>query len=290
MSAGTCCQSNVQEPVFPSGIAAIICAAGSSSRFNGNGKDGVKKEYLPFGPSNTSVLGASVEAFISCPNVGPLVITVPPGCAGDAESCLSERVKNQGRVYFADGGKSRRESVHNALLFLKKLSLLQNSVSFADAFAFSRPMGCENAVFSGRNCKTSVLQFPQFSVNYVLIHDGARPWVSPALIGRVIEAMVRYKAVIPVVPALETPKLYDDSGFVQKHLRRNGLGFAQTPQGFAFPEILAAHEKAGLREREEAHEYTDDAEVWGEFIGPVAVVEGDTENRKITFSGDLRLC
>jgi 2-C-methyl-D-erythritol 4-phosphate cytidylyltransferase/2-C-methyl-D-erythritol 4-phosphate cytidylyltransferase/2-C-methyl-D-erythritol 2,4-cyclodiphosphate synthase len=62
---------------------------------------------------------------------------------------------------------------------------------------------------------------------------------------------------------------------------------AQTPQGFAFPEILRAHEMAAEREVREHYEYTDDAEVWGEFIGPVAVVEGSPRNKKITFPEDL---
>jgi 2-C-methyl-D-erythritol 4-phosphate cytidylyltransferase len=75
--------------------------------------------------------------------------------------------------------------------------------------------------------------------------------------------------------------------FVKRHLRRASVGTAQTPQGFAFPEILYAHEKAAARELAGGVEYTDDAEVWGEFQGPVAVVPGSPENRKITFPGDL---
>jgi 2-C-methyl-D-erythritol 4-phosphate cytidylyltransferase len=74
--------------------------------------------------------------------------------------------------------------------------------------------------------------------------------------------------------------------FVKRQLRRSHIGTAQTPQGFAFPEILSAHEQASQKER--AEEYTDDAEVWGEFCGPVAVVPGSPENRKITFPEDLK--
>jgi 2-C-methyl-D-erythritol 4-phosphate cytidylyltransferase/2-C-methyl-D-erythritol 2,4-cyclodiphosphate synthase len=49
--------------------------------------------------------------------------------------------------------------------------------------------------------------------------------------------------------------------------------------------MLDAHEKAA---ENEFQEYTDDAEVWGEFAGRVALVAGDPENRKVTFPGDLR--
>jgi 2-C-methyl-D-erythritol 4-phosphate cytidylyltransferase/2-C-methyl-D-erythritol 4-phosphate cytidylyltransferase/2-C-methyl-D-erythritol 2,4-cyclodiphosphate synthase len=65
------------------------------------------------------------------------------------------------------------------------------------------------------------------------------------------------------------------------------VGAAQTPQTFAFPDILRAHEKAAERELREGYEYTDDAEVWGEFIGPVASTPGSAKNRKITYPEDL---
>ncbi|GHV58148.1 hypothetical protein AGMMS49579_25110 [Spirochaetia bacterium] len=97
----------------------------------------------------------------------------------------------------------------------------------------------------------------------------------------------KHKAALPLLPLLETPKEIGEDGFVKRHLRRANIGAAQTPQGFAFPEILRAHEKAAERELREKFEYTDDAEVWGEFCGPVAVVKGVPENRKITFPEDL---
>jgi len=75
--------------------------------------------------------------------------------------------------------------------------------------------------------------------------------------------------------------------FIERHLIRENVYTAQTPQGFAFPEILAAHEKAAKREEQDGFEYTDDAEVWGEFAGQVAVIPGDSENRKITYPEDI---
>jgi 2-C-methyl-D-erythritol 4-phosphate cytidylyltransferase len=107
-----------------------------------------------------------------------------------------------------------------------------------------------------------------------------------------MEAVIAWQAALPLLPLVETPKetAADVPGgpfFVKRHLRRASIGTAQTPQGFAFPEILYAHEKAAARELAEGFEYTDDAEVWGEFQGPVAAVAGSPENRKITFPGDL---
>ena len=121
----------------------------------------------------------------------------------------------------------------------------------------------------------------------MLIHDGARPWVDEALIRRAITAVIAHDAVVPLLPLTETPKEIDGTGFVRRHLKRAQIGGAQTPQAFAYPAILLAHERAAVREREEGVFYTDDAEVWGEFAGPVAVIEGSPQNRKITFPEDL---
>jgi 2-C-methyl-D-erythritol 4-phosphate cytidylyltransferase/2-C-methyl-D-erythritol 4-phosphate cytidylyltransferase/2-C-methyl-D-erythritol 2,4-cyclodiphosphate synthase len=121
----------------------------------------------------------------------------------------------------------------------------------------------------------------------VLIHDGARPWIDTGLIERIIDGAITHGAAIPLLPLTETPKEIDGEGFIKRHLRRAFVGGAQTPQGFAFPRILRAHEQAAERELREGRDYTDDAEVWGEFAGPVAVIPGLPANRKISFPEDL---
>jgi len=134
-----------------------------------------------------------------------------------------------------------------------------------------------------------------YAPGFVLIHDGARPWVSPSLIQRVIAGVKKYRAVIPLLPLTETPKETDtpldsastDAVFIKRHIKRAFMGAAQTPQAFAFPEILTAHEQAAEREESQHIEFTDDAEVWASFCGPVAAIPGESENRKITFPEDL---
>ena len=228
-------------------IAVIICAAGTSSRM------GKKKEYqlLPSpGGKPITVLASAVAAFASCKETGPIVITVPQGEEEAALSCLPhELIEKQDRICFIAGGPSRRASVYNALLHLRK-----------------------------------------YEPTHVLIHDGARPWIKVSLIEEIIEGTVHHGAIIPVMPLMETPKELDapttsiKPGYIKTHLRRETLCTAQTPQGFSYPEILKAHEKAAERQ---GFEYTDDAEVWGEFIGRVAVIPGDPENKKITYPEDL---
>jgi 2-C-methyl-D-erythritol 4-phosphate cytidylyltransferase len=252
-------------------IAAVVTAAGSSARMAGGGVvagKAVKKEYrvLP-GCADAdgkplTVLGAAVGAFASVPDVCQIVVTVPP----DRENAEDEAraalpSKLCPGVLFVRGGENRRVSVFNALRSLH---------------------------ISGSR------------YDFVLIHDGARPWVSRAVIDAVIGAALIHGAAVPVLPSVETPKMlngpFDGAGdgrgpgygFIMGHPRRETVVFAQTPQGFAFGPLLEAHEKAA----KSGAEFTDDAGVWA-FAWPdakVAAVPGDAANRKITFPEDLLQC
>ncbi len=119
----------------------------------------------------------------------------------------------------------------------------------------------------------------------VLIHDAARPFVSPALIGRVVAALDTADAVIPALPVSATLKAVDTGGGITATIPRAGLFAAETPQAFRFPLILEAHEKAASA----AATFTDDAGV-AEWAGiPVAVVAGDAANTKLTTSEDIAM-
>jgi len=262
------------EPAARAPVAVIICAAGLSARFSGAGTAGasrvaLKKEYLPLpGDSDgVTVLGAAVRAFLAVPEVATIVVVVPDdpknGEAAAREAIPAKFLAGETGppIHFVKGGKTRRTSVYNALAILLKK-------------------------FPGR----------LDARGYVLIHDGARPWISPVLIKRIIGEVKKHNAVTPLVSLTETPKetnlLLDDTFgsspvYVKQHLRRACIGVSQTPQAFAFPEIFAAHKQAAARENDTGVEFTDDAEIWGEFRGPVAVIPGDPGNRKITFPEDL---
>jgi 2-C-methyl-D-erythritol 4-phosphate cytidylyltransferase / 2-C-methyl-D-erythritol 2,4-cyclodiphosphate synthase len=121
-----------------------------------------------------------------------------------------------------------------------------------------------------------VARDPQF----VLIHDGARPFPGAALIDRVIDALGQAPAAIPCLPLRDTIKCAAD-GVIQATVDRSHLWRAQTPQGFHFDAILGAHQAAAGRE------LTDDSAV-AEAAGlrPLAVA-GDENNLKITTAEDL---
>ncbi|MBN2049249.1 MAG: 2-C-methyl-D-erythritol 4-phosphate cytidylyltransferase [Spirochaetales bacterium] len=119
--------------------------------------------------------------------------------------------------------------------------------------------------------------------DYVLIHDGSRPWVSPELVTRVCEGTRAWGACIPVVPAVDTLAALDENGSVAGWPDRQGVYLVQTPQGFRFTELYEAHRKASS----DGLTYHDDSEIYGRYVGGVKTVPGDPANRKITYPGDL---
>jgi 2-C-methyl-D-erythritol 4-phosphate cytidylyltransferase/2-C-methyl-D-erythritol 2,4-cyclodiphosphate synthase len=114
----------------------------------------------------------------------------------------------------------------------------------------------------------------------VLIHDGARPFPDAALIDRVIDGLDRASAAIPALPLGDTIKRAAD-GRVLETIDRSQLWRAQTPQGFHFDAILAAHRQMAGRV------LTDDAAVAeAAGIAPL-IVAGSEENMKVTTAEDL---
>jgi 2-C-methyl-D-erythritol 4-phosphate cytidylyltransferase / 2-C-methyl-D-erythritol 2,4-cyclodiphosphate synthase len=119
----------------------------------------------------------------------------------------------------------------------------------------------------------------------VLIHDAARPFVDAALIARVIDSLKTHEGALPCLPVTDTLKRAS-GGRITGTVERDQLFRAQTPQGFRFEAILAAHRAAST---EASREFTDDAGVAEWFELDVALVEGSEENRKLTTAEDLRM-
>lgn len=118
----------------------------------------------------------------------------------------------------------------------------------------------------------------------VLIHDAARPFVSPEVIERAIAAAQVTGAAVPVAPVTDTIKVVNDAGHVHATPERARLRIAQTPQAFRFDVILEAHRRAAREGRED---FTDDAAL-AEWAGlTVATFEGDPANMKLTTPEDF---
>jgi 2-C-methyl-D-erythritol 4-phosphate cytidylyltransferase/2-C-methyl-D-erythritol 2,4-cyclodiphosphate synthase len=116
-------------------------------------------------------------------------------------------------------------------------------------------------------------------ISRVLIHDGARPLVSAALIQRMLDALDTHTAAAPAVAVTDALWRGEDDR-VTGTQDRSGLFRAQTPQAFRYDAILAAH-------RAHPGGSLDDVEVARAAGLDVAIVEGDEENLKLTFPGDF---
>jgi 2-C-methyl-D-erythritol 4-phosphate cytidylyltransferase/2-C-methyl-D-erythritol 2,4-cyclodiphosphate synthase len=118
----------------------------------------------------------------------------------------------------------------------------------------------------------------------VLIHDGARPFVSPALIGRAVAAAEQHQAAVPVLPVTDTMKEVTEAGLITRTLERDRLRTIQTPQAFRLGTIRKAHEAAAQAGRSD---FPDDGAVI-EWAGiPLASFAGDPANIKLTHPEDF---
>lgn len=232
----------------------VLTAAGSSSRMNSDGK----KEYLPLSEApdcTISVLSASLYAFLATRLFSFICITVPPGGENNARDILSADTRitvlledTSCRLLFTDGGRTRQDSVRRGLESL-----------FMHACV-------------GRGSPATVL-----------VHDAARPWVPERIIQDVLSETLNHGAAVPALCAVDTQKEIDETGRIIRHLDRSFIVSVQTPQGFLFQELLEAHRMAA----QDGLQCTDDAEIWGNYVGDVHTCTGDRRNRKITFTEDL---
>lgn len=121
--------------------------------------------------------------------------------------------------------------------------------------------------------------------DYVLIHDGARPFVTLEMIKRSLECVREHSACVVGMPVKDTIKVVGADGIAKNTPDRSTLWQVQTPQTFSYPMIYAAYEKAIAQEDDSI---TDDAMVLERMMGiQVKVIEGSYQNIKITTPEDI---
>ena len=114
----------------------------------------------------------------------------------------------------------------------------------------------------------------------VLIHDGARPFVSKKVVSDCIEGAKKYGGVIPVIPSSNTIATCEKEKVTQ-YLGKDSLCGIQTPQTFKTDLIKKAYALVGDRT------FNDDGEVYKTFIGELYTVCGDEKNVKLTYPEDF---
>ena len=229
--------------------ALAIVAAGSSQRMGSLGK----KEYLPL--NGGSVLSETALVFLKTKVFSTIALVYPKGGLADAKNAFYKNPQTQElsqgvNIIFVQGGSSRQESVFNAL----------KAIDRAAKKAGATPPRA------------------------VLIHDGARPFLSQALVKKTLASALKYGAAVPALEPVETQKEIGSGSKIARHLKRSTLAAVQTPQGFLFPQILEFHRKA----QKTAAAFTDDTEIWDKFSDKkTRVIKGEPANIKITYPKDV---
>ena len=119
-------------------------------------------------------------------------------------------------------------------------------------------------------------------VQYILVHDGARPLVNELMIEAALQGAVETGAAICAVPITDTIKRATDDNLVAGTVDRRSLRQAQTPQAFRRDLLLRAHEQDGA-------DATDDAALIERLGEPVRLVAGSARNIKVTTPDDLHV-
>ena len=149
----------------------------------------------------------------------------------------------------APGGPERQDSIYNALRLIE-----------------------EDGIDSYRN-------------NYVLIHDGVRPYIPDGMIEKLVDEIKGVDGVIPGIPVKDTIKEIDSEGIVVSTLNRVKVRAVQTPQFFSFKVIKKAYDNAF----KDGFYATDDAALVDRIGGKVRIIAGSPLNIKVTTPEDIEI-
>lgn len=248
--------ANAKVPKGNNKFYAIIPAAGKGSRMGSP----VNKQFLEL--DGIPVLARTLAAFQKADIIDGIIL------AGNkdeatllAELCTRHKISKLTGI--VEGGQTRLQSVTNALEFLTEFR-------------------------TRRDIDEDVNEDPGTRIEdecevYVLIHDGARPFVTGAVIDACAQEAALHGACVCGVPVKDTIKVVDKDGLIESTVPRDGLWIVQTPQAFSLLLISAMHRKAASLNMD----FTDDAQVAEYFGLDVYMIMGDYSNIKITTPDDL---
>jgi 2-C-methyl-D-erythritol 4-phosphate cytidylyltransferase len=233
-------------------VFALVPAAGIGTRMN----TPVSKQFIELG--GIPVIIRTLLAFERSELIDGIVVS--------ARICEQKQIQRLANEYhiskllgIARGGTTRQDSVRNGLNHLIKLLKADQSDSMP----------------------------PCPKNSYVLIHDGARPFVTAKIIEDSICCVKRHKACGVGVPTKDTIKRVDEGNgserVILETLRRDSLWVIQTPQSFSLPLIRNLHRKAF----QDGLVCTDDTSLAEHYDRKCLMIEGDYRNIKITTPEDI---
>ena len=195
---------------------------------------------------NRPLISHTIEVFDECNIIDEIFLVVPEEDFVFCNENILNQQNFQKKVSLVPGGAKRQDSVYNGLLAIDNI-MDNNSI--------------------------------------VVIHDGVRPFIRSEQLTECIKCATDYDACIFGIPAYDTLKRVNSSGFIENTIERNIIWLAQTPQAFKYNLIRRAHEnalRAGIKG-------TDDAMLVEQLGIKVKIIKGSRCNVKITTREDLLL-
>ena len=253
---------------------AVVPAAGRGVRM-GKGKP---KQFLEL--LGKPILCHTVEALCGGGFLAEVIVVVPEGFAQETEQMLDQHGFRSAR-----GRRGLDSSKGLALPGNSTEESLRGEVQRGSSGSPETGAPRFSVVAGGVERKDSVfnaLECLPAHCEYVLIHDGVRPFVTPRLLEATWKAALESGAAIAAVPSTDTVKRVQD-GKIAETLAREAVWLIQTPQVFRKAVLMDAYRQA----RENGWSGTDDAALVERIGHPVTVVMGERSNIKVTTPEDL---
>ena len=194
-------------------------------------------------------------------------------------------IKGKPIIYYTIKKFSENKKIDNIVVVLSKEDLGYFKENILEKYNLK----VDNIVIGGTERQDSVYNglksLEDTNTDIVLIHDGARPFISDRIIDDGIKFAQVYGACAPGVMPKDTIKIKNESNFSVSTPERGSLVAIQTPQVFKFNEILECHEKIKINNIV----VTDDTMVAEKFGYSVYLYDGEYTNIKVTTPEDLIL-
>jgi 2-C-methyl-D-erythritol 4-phosphate cytidylyltransferase len=242
-------------------VTALVLAAGVGSRMN----SATPKQFMQL--NNKEVICYSLDVFQADSNVKDIILVT-----GDSyiEFCRENIVEKYGytKVHsIIPGGRERYDSVYNGIIEAEKLLTTGNSATQETAWSGTDDNG----------------------KNIIMIHDGARPFVTHRMISDSVSCIENgFWGCTVGMPVKDTIKIVQNSKdyIIGKETpERATLYQIQTPQTFVLEKL---HQAYDIMLSDESHKITDDTMLMEQYLGqPCAVIPGSYDNIKITTPEDI---
>ena len=200
------------------------------------------------------------------------------------------------------GGSSRRFGENKLLVKLDDKSVVEHTIlkfqDLSDEIIIPATPATREFIENSNVCDKNKITFVQNGAtmqksvynallackfrDYVLIHDGARPFIEKSDIEKIIEMLKTKNALCTGFYATDTIKITNDDGTILKTIDRKNVFCAQTPQAFSYELIMAAHKKFISRD-----DFTDDSSLVEALGERVWTFVSSSVNKKITTQADL---